>query len=80
MKREDRANGPAPAVTSIRENQPDTCEQCGGALHAGVRFCSHECFGISRRKQAKHGPISIELLNEMQEALDALRTQIREAG
>ena len=76
MKREDRASNPAPAVTSSRSESSHACARvgCEKAVEKEARkFCSVQRSGIAHRKPVDYGPISAELLAEMQAALDALR-------
>lgn len=81
MKREDRAKNPAPAGDFYRTDiVPRFCarEGCENAVRSRRTFCSSECFGISRRKHEEHDPIPIELVDDMQAALDALRAYAEE--
>lgn len=81
MKREDRASNPAPAETSPRSKGSRACARvgCDKAVKKKARkFCSVECSGSAHRKHVQHGPIPVELLDEMQAALDALREHDQE--
>lgn len=81
MKREDRAGLPAPASTSPLPEGSRRCARagCENAVKAGRKFCSSACFGVSRRKRPEH-EATVELLDEMQAALDELRDHIKGAS
>lgn len=79
MKREVRAGLPAPAATSPHSEGSRRCSRvgCENVVKKKARkFCSVECSGIAHRKHVDHGPIPVELLDEMQAALDELLAQI----
>ena len=81
MKGENRAmTDPAPSDFNRDPIVSRICARvgCESTVKEDRKFCSSECFGISRRKQAERGPIPVALLDEMQAALDRLRDHIEE--
>lgn len=83
MKCEDRAQNPAPASDFNRSSKPATsdasmCEQCGGTLYRGYRFCSYRCYADWRRGRRikRTAPSPEEMQAEMHAALDQLQALV----